>query len=337
MPGKPFQHKIFNLALALLLIAGLLSLSMPLSYASAAQSAPAPTSAFYYFNISQPKDPVCVGDSRVITVSWDTEPFSDLAPLSPSNLTDPPPTTGPRVIFAQTPRKGELDRYTVHPAGPAGTTSFTYVANHEGPEVLIFQAMDDNLKSVGQNEVTFEVKKCDYRFELFGQMDADASAEDIQFTFNYVFRAKGVLKADPNRPGYYEANSVRIVTETVITAFSAPDCALLTWTPGHGEGTVDVRGEQLGNDTMVVQFSPPKDLITKYTVSAVCDGQPISVGGQFPDTSSKDPWVEATFAYSAGIQSVQIDKFEEGVNNFKNNGMYAAYTAFVTLTPMVSK
>ena len=275
--------------------------------------------------------------TRVITVSWDTEPFSDLAPLSPSNLTDPPPTTGPRVISAHAPRKGVKDRYTVHPAGPAGTTTFTYTANHEGPEALTLQAMDDNLKSVGQNAVSFEVKKCDYRFELFGQMDADASGEDIQFTFNYVIRAKGVLKADLNRPGYYEANSVKIVTETVITAFSAPDCALFTWKPGYGEGTVDVSGEQLGNDTMVVRFSPPKDLIMKYAVSAVCDGQPISVGGEFPDTSGKDPWVEAIFPYSAGIQSVQIDKFEAGVNNFKNNGMYAAYTAFVTVTPMVSK
>ena len=62
MPGKPFQHKIFNLALAVLLIAGLLSLSMPLSNASAAENAPAPASAFYYFNISQPEEPVCVGD-----------------------------------------------------------------------------------------------------------------------------------------------------------------------------------------------------------------------------------------------------------------------------------
>ena len=196
--------------------------------------------------------------------------------------------------------------------------------------------MDNNLKVVGQNEVTFEVKKCDYRFELFGQLDADASSGDVQFTFNYVFRAKGLLKADPNKPGYFEANSVKIALETNIITFSMPDCALFTWKPGYGEGTVDVRAEQLGNN-MIVRFSPPKDLTWKYDVEATCDGEPISVSAQYPETSGKDPWVEATFPYSAGLQSVQIDKFEEGVNNFKNAGLPATYTAFVTLTRVESK
>ncbi len=330
MSFQPFHQRKFKPAMALLLITGLLSLVLPAFDAGAAND-------FYFIQVSQPKTPVCIGEARVITVSWDTEPFSDLAPLVPNSIKDPAPVTGPRTIYGQTPRKGELDRSTMHPAGPSGTTTFKYTANHEGPEVLIFQAMDNSLKSVGQNEITFEVKKCDYRFELFGQLDADASQGDVTYTFNFIFRAKGLLKADPNRPGYYEANSVNIALETNIVTFSFPDCALFTWMPGYGEGTVDVRGEQLGNDTMVVQFSPPQDLTWKLNLQAVCDGDPFSVNAQYPQTGDQDPWVEATFPYSAGIQSVQIINFEEGVNAARSGGMAASYTAFVTLSRVEPK
>jgi hypothetical protein len=234
---QSFLQRTSVFIFTLLLITVLMFSVLPTSVVNAALNAPYPANTFYFIQISQPKSPVCVGESKVITVSWDTEPFSDLAPLVPDNIKDPLPITGPRTLYAQTPRKGEMDRYTMHPAGPRGTTTFTYTANHEGPEVLIFQAMDDNLKNVGQNEVSFEVKKCDYRFELFGQLDVDASSSDVQLTFNYVFRAKGLLKEDPNRPGYYEANAVTITVETNILTFSMPDCALFTWNPGYGIGT----------------------------------------------------------------------------------------------------
>ena len=332
MVSFTFRLRSMTLVVLLVLITGWITLALPQSLVSASNTIRAPKNTYYFLNISQPKSPVCVGESRVITVSWDTEPFSDLAPLVPTNSTDPLPITGPRVLYAQTPRIGEMDRYTMHPAGPAGTTTFKYSANHEGPEVLIFQAMDDNLRNVGQNEVTFEVKKCDYRFELFGQLDGDASADDVTLTFNFVLRAKGLLQEDPSRPGYFEANNVKITLETNVLTFSFPECQLFTFRPGYGEGTVDVRAEQLGNEKVVVRFSPPKDLVWKYDWEAACDGKPISLNMQFPQTGESDPWIEATFPGGPGLQDVRLEKFEEGVNNFRRGGMPASYSAFVYLT-----
>jgi hypothetical protein len=337
MVSHSFRLRLTSCVILSLFITGLIFLTLPPSFASATNGISSPQKNYYFIQISQPKSPVCVGESRKITVSWDTEPFSALAPLVPSNIKDPLPVTGPRVLYAQTPRKGEMDRYTMHPAGPSGTTTFTYIANHEGPEVLIFQAMDDNLQNVSQNEVTFDVKKCDYQFELFGQLDADASSEDVVLTFNYVLRAKGLLKEDPNRPGYFEANSVKITLETNVLTFSTPECVLFTYTPGYGEGTVDVKAEQLGNENVVVRFSPPQDLVWKYDWQAACDGKPISLNMQFPETGNSDPWIEATLPSGSGLQNIRLEKFEEGVNNFKRAGLPASYTAFVYLTRVQPK
>ena len=332
MVSLAFRLRFMTLLVLLVFITGLISLALQPSIVSASNTIRSPKNTYYFIQISQPKSPVCVGESRVITVSWDTEPFSDLAPLVPTKSTDPLPITGPRVLYAQNPRKGEMDRYTMNPAGPTGTTTFTYTANHEGPEVLIFQAMDNDLRNVGQNEVTFEVKKCDYRFELFGQLDGDASSDEVTLTFNFVLRAKGVLKEDPNRSGYFEANDVKVTLETNVLMFDTPDCQLFTFKPGYGEGTVDVRAEQLGNNNVVVRFSPPKDLVWKYDWEAACDGKPISINMQFPQTGESDPWVVATFPNGSGLQSVRIEKFEEGVTNFTHGGLPASYTAFVYLT-----
>ena len=331
MVSYTFRLRFMSLVVLLLFITGLIYFALPSSNVYATNVNSSSPKNYYFIQISQPKEPVCVGESRVITVSWDTEPFSDLAPLVPSKTTEPKPITGPRVIFAQTPRKGEMDRYTMHPSSPTGTTTFKYIANHEGPEVLIFEAMDDNLQNAGQNEVTFEVKKCDYQFELFGQLDADASSEDVTLTFNYVLRTKGLLREDPNRSGYFEAKSVKITVETNVLVFNTPECVLFTFKPGYGEGTVDVRAEQVGNQSVVVRFSPPQDLVWKYDWEAACDGKPINLNMEFPQTGESDPWVEATFPDGTGLQSIRLEKFEEGVNNFNNAGLPASYTAFVYL------
>jgi hypothetical protein len=323
MPSKPLHQRFTAIAIVLLLITGLLSLVLPSSIASAGNP---PT---YVITVIQPKDPVCVGESRVVTVNWKTNDTGGaLAPL-----------TGPRVMYA-TVRKGELDRYTYHPGPTSGTTTFTYTGVHVGTEQIFVQAMDINLEGDGQGEVQFDVKKCDYRFTLYAQLDADTQQGDTQMSILYVLRAKGLLKADPNRPGYFEAYMVRIHLETLITAFSVPDCTLFTWTPGSGEGLVDVSAEQIGEtNTMIVRFSPPDQFTWKLDMAGECnDGDPVTFSTQIPLSSAKDPWIEATFPPGEGSQNVQIDLFEQGVNNFnKYPSNNASYTATVTLTRVESK
>lgn len=311
----------------------IISLLLLTSFFNLGMSSPVPShpkgSDTFSITVSQPKSPVCVGESRLITVSWKQANKNDiLAPLS-----------GPRVIYAKT-LYGSFDRSTYHPATISGTTTFTYTAEREGNDIITIQAMNGNLEADGVGFAELEVKKCDYRFTFYAQMNADPSSGDVQMGIQYILRAKGRLTSDGSSiTGYFEAYNVTVHIETIITSFSMPQCALVTWTPGSGSGLIDVRAIPDKGDSrgMTVQFSPLQDMTWNVDMSAFCDGEPTSYSASFPLTSKSDPWIEANFPSGTGSRNVKVDLFDQGVKNFAGGGTPASYFATITLERVEKK
>lgn len=313
-----YNRRLTALIVSLLLLTSFFSMGM----SSATTSHPKPSDMFS-ITVSRPKSPVCVGESRLITVSWSQANKNDiLAPLS-----------GPRVIYAKT-LYGSFDRSTYHPGTISGTTTFTYTAEKEGNDIITIQAMNSSLDPDGVGFAELEVKECDYRFDLYAQLNADVGSDDFQMGLQYVLRAKGRLTKDgASLTGQYEAYYVTVHLETIITSFNTPDCTLVTWKPGKGTGLVDVRAipDKGSSRGMTVQFSPLKDMNWQVDMTATCDGQPISYSVSIPMSSSRDPWIEGNFPTGTGSRKVEVDLFEEGVKNFTGANVPADYTATLTL------
>lgn len=310
--------------LALLVLTNLLTLGM--GSPNAIRPKPANTFAL---TVSQPKSPVCIGETRLLTVTWSPASRNDI--LSPLG--------GPRVIYAKS-LHGSLDRYTTHPVTISGTTTFTYTAEQEGNDIITIQAMNGDLETDGVAFAEVEVKKCDYRFNLYAQLDADPKSGDVEMGFRYILRAKGRLTSDnASIPGTFEAYNVIVHFEAVITSFNMPECAMLTWTPGSGTGLVDVRAipGKGGSQALTVQFSPPQDMTWNIDMTAACDGEPITVNRAFQMTTDKDPWIEAEFPAGIGSKKVEVDMFARGVKNITGAGYQASYSATLTLERVEQK
>jgi len=271
--------------------------------------------------VGQPKSPVCVGESKMLIVTWSPKSGGVLAPL-----------TGPQVIFAKT-LHGTMDKYTYHPGTIAGTTAFFYTATDPGNEVITIQAMSGGESNNGIGFADFEVKKCDYRFTLYAQLNAFTGSGDVQMDFQYTLKAKGLMTSEgASLAGSYESYNNRLNLETIITNYQFPECTLLTWTPGTGTGLVDVKAIPEGpGKAMVVRFAPPQNMTMDLDMQASCDGEPVTVNRYMDLSSDQDPWIEATFPNGAGSVPVKLDLFEKGVRNITNAGYQAYYTVTVTL------
>lgn len=311
------QPKIFSLIILMVLI---------LSSLASMGNGPFPAPSLqaggdFDIEVGQPKSPLCVGESRMLIVTWAPKKGGILAPLS-----------GPMVIYAKT-LHGTMDRYTYHPGTISGTTAFYYTATEPGNEVITIQAMNSSLNSDGAGYADFEVKKCDYRFTLYAQLNAFTGSGDVQLDFQYTLKAKGRLTSEgASLAGSYESYNNRLNLETIITNYQFPECALLTWTPGTGSGLVDVKAIPEGaNKAMVVRFAPPQELSMNLDMQASCDGEPVTVNRFMDLSSDQDPWIEATFPNGVGSVPVKLDLFEKGVRNLTQAGYQAYYTAVVTL------
>jgi len=319
MEDNTHHRRLTPLIICLLLATSFFTLGM----SSATTIRPKPSDTFT-ITVSQPKSPVCVGESRIISVGWSPNNNGDvLAPLG-----------GPRVIYAKAVY-GTFDKGTYHPGTISGTTTFVYTAEKEGNDIITIQAMNGNLDADGVGFAELEVKKCDYRFNLYAQLNALAQAGGEEMGLMYVIRAKGRLTSEgASSAGFYEAYNVIVHIETTVTSFSISDCTLFTWTPGSGTGLVDVRAiPGKGNgQAMTVQFAPPQNMIWNVAMTAACDGEPSTLNASFPMTADNDPWIEATFPSGVGSQKVVLDMFEKGVRNFRSSTHnQATYTATLTL------
>lgn len=303
----------------LLLVAALVT---PAPGATVSAALPAASAKLFTVEINPPEAPICVGETRTVAVGWGVNPDpTALAPLS-----------GPTSIYVSA-NLGSFDRYRTTPLVPSGVSTFEYTAQKEGTERLHAQAMTGEDADAGAS-VSFQVKKCEYKYTLYAEGNLTNKSSDTNVALRFVIRSEGQLKAtNPDQPLKYEALGKEVHEATTVTAWSIPDCTLLTWEPGIGSGFVDVKAERAaGQKAMTLQFAPPRSFQIAHEVRGMCDDQVHSWGEVIPVSTHDDPWIEATFPDGQGVKEIKLDLFARAVETLNRGARTSfSYSARVTL------
>jgi len=332
MKLRPSTSKSARITRLFLLVFFLLALDSPGVVASTPRASS--NSDMFSLGVSQSKDPICVGDVVNVTVQWgpniNYDPGGGLAPVLP--------LAGPTRIKLQAGLGSFYPDASFTPGSYSGTHTVTYTAEKAGKEKIFAVAwFGDSSDAIASD--TFTIKACDYKFTLDGVFNLDVQTEGISYSVEYTVKSHGVLTApDPDKPFNLEGNMKKVKLDAVYTSFSSSKCTLFTYEPGTGGGFVDAKTEprQNGNG-MVLQLAPPQDMAWDVDLSFACDGNPLSISGVYPSTSS-DPWVSAEFPMGSGQQSVKLDMFEIPMNKMNGNpGVSASYTATLTLEKVQPK
>ena len=135
-PWGTLRLRTIGILLAFLL----LMIGTPNAFATAAT--PVPDNNFYTLSVSQSKDPICVGDTVNVTVSWNMN--SSYNPETKDGLVSLAPLTGPSRIKLQAslgsfyPDNTYTPTFT--PGAAGGTNTIAYTAEKEGRATILAQA-----------------------------------------------------------------------------------------------------------------------------------------------------------------------------------------------------
>lgn len=286
----------------------------------------------FLLSISQSKDPICVGDTVNVSISWwpNPEPIDGLAPLAP--------LLGPSRIKLQASRGRFYPETPPPPGSISGTMTVAYIADEEGSEKIFAQDWIGGESDAIATDV-FTIKNCDYAFVLDSQFNLGVNSEGISYTVRYTVKARGALKApDPNQPLHLEGKTNVVRLDAVVTSFSSSKCTLFTYEPGKGMGYVDATADPgpMGIG-MTLSLAPPQELAWDADLSFACDGNPFAIAGVYPVTSN-DPWIQANFFSGSGTQTIKLDMFETPYQRLVGSeGVDVSYTATVTLEKKAPK
>ncbi|MBA4419862.1 MAG: hypothetical protein C0391_01815 [Anaerolinea sp.] len=309
--SKSSVHAVGSIILTTSII--LAAFSSPVS--ARARSAPA---GLWTVSISGLDGLVCVGDSYMLTASWDAKSYDTIAPL-----------TGPTILVQA--NQGSFDRETERPGTTSGTTLFNYTAEKAGTETILIQLFDSELNVDSEKMTRFEVKKCDYLYTLIARTDVETSGGELGFY--YILKSKGLLIApDPNQPHQLEGWNKPLTVDTTIAYYNSEDCTLVSSDVGQALGFVDAKAVVADNGVGIkLMIGPPQGMNYTHDLILTCpDGshpQKITV----PVTSSNDPWIEQVFPFSEGEYTVKIDFLDQGVQRMIAAGNSASYTARLSL------
>jgi hypothetical protein len=327
MQPQPKLPRIAPTGRMLLLVLLLLSLGTPRARAST--STPAANYNVYTLQISQSKDPICVGDAVNVSISWYPNLYSADELNGLAQLT---PLMGPSRIQVKASLGYFYPETPPPPGSNSGTISVTYIAEKAGQEKIFAVAWNggssDAIASTG-----FEVKSCEYIYTLNAEFNLGVTDEGISYTTRYTVKSTGILVApDPDDPLHLEARNKVVKLSAVMTSWSSSKCTLFTFEPGSGMGYVDAKAEPgpLGIG-MQLKLAPPVDFAWDVDYSFACDGQSQTLAGVYP-LSESDPWISAVFPSGSGQQTIKLDMFEIPLNKMKGSpGLSVSYTATITL------
>jgi hypothetical protein len=329
MEPRPRPPTLSLIARIFLLLFLLLALGTP--PAAASGSAQAASDNIYSLDISQSRDPICVGDAVNVTIQWgpnmsrfQQDDKNGLAPLTPLG--------GPSRIQLKASLGYFYPESPPPPGSNSGIETVTYIAEKTGQEKLFAVAWNGG-SSDAIATIPFKVEACEYFYTLNGEFNLGVTSEGLSYTARYTIKSHGTLVApDPDQPLHLEARDKVVKLGAVVTSWSSSKCTLFTYEPGTGMGYVDARADPgphgLGMD---LKIGPPKDLAWDVDLSFACDGNAQTVAFVYP-LSEADPWISATFPEGGGQQTIKLDMFEVPFNKLNGaEGLSVSYTATLTL------
>lgn len=297
-----FRTGAFLIALVLLLF--------PVSGSSAASGKD------WQVSISGLNGLVCVGDSYMLTARWNELTADSLASLTPPNSID------------VTASLGSFDRTAEKPAASSGVAMFLYTAKDEGTETVNIYLYGPDSTLAAQNMVTFPVKTCRYRYNLF----AKGIYTHQEITLTMTYKAEGATEpVNKNYPRVTKGFQKKFTSDVSYVRFD-PKCSLSTLETTHGLGIMDVRTFELDDYNGVkLELGPPTDLVytTSYVITCTDDEGHVS-SNPYNNTImvdiSEDPWIVYDFPAGSGsydIKIPQFDQLEQRWNEFGSSVYYA--------------
>ncbi len=262
---------------------------------------------------------VCVGEPYMLTVKWNStgETLSSL--------------TGPGPISAAA-KLGEMDPSTQRPGTNSGTAYFNYEAQKEGYETVTVKLFNTDLEVDSQSTASFEVKKCNYRYDLNIHSYYFGDVLDMEV----VIKSSGLLTVpDPGHPRQAEGFLKRVTYDGSFTRFP-PECTLSTSNTDHAEGLVDVKtvetGE-MGGVTLII--GTPQAFTDLHSVVITCEGQSHPQVLSIPVNITEDPWISEKFSAGEGKKMIEVPFIQGGIDALP--GFNSFYFAFLSLTREAAK
>lgn len=262
---------------------------------------------------------VCVGEPYMLTAKWGSN-NDTLASLS-----------GPGPISASA-KLGEMDPSTQRPGTNSGTAYFVYTAQKEGYETVTIQLFNRDLEVDSKSTANFEVKNCNYRYDLKIHSYYFGEIVDMEL----VMKSSGLLTVpDPNHPRQAEGFLKRITYDGTFTRFP-PECTLSTNNTDHADGLVDVKTVEMGETggvTLVI--GTPESFTDVHSVVITCDGDSHPQNISLPVNIQEDPWISEDFPFGEGSKNIEIPFIQDGIDNLQ--GFNSFYFAILTLKREAAK
>jgi hypothetical protein len=262
---------------------------------------------------------VCIGEPYMLTVKWNPtgETLSSL--------------TGPGPILA-TAKLGEMDPSTQRPGTNIGTAYFIYDAKKEGYETVTVKLFNRDLEVDSQSTASFEVEKCNYRYDLNIHSYYFGDILDMEV----VIKSSGLLTVpDPNYPHQAEGLMKRITYDGSFTRFP-PECTLSTNNTDHAEGLVDVKTVEtgvMGGVNLII--GTPQAFTALHSVVITCEGQSHPQVLSIPVNITEDPWISEKFSAGEGTKYIEVPFIQGGIDALP--GFNSFYFAILKLTREAAK
>ena len=262
---------------------------------------------------------VCVGEPYMLTVKWNPtgETLSSL--------------TGPGPISA-TAKLGEMDPSTQRPGTNSGTAYFIYDAQKEGYETVTVKLFNTDLEVDSQSNASFEVKKCNYRYDL----NIHSYYFGDELDMEVVIKSSGLLTVpDPNHPRQAEGFMKRITYNGSYPRFP-PECTLSTNNTDQAEGLVDVKTVETGEmGGVTLLIGKPSVFTDLHSVVITCKGQSQSQVLSIPVNITEDPWISEKFSAGEGSKNIEVPFIQGGIDALP--GFNSFYFAILKLTREAAK
>jgi len=263
------------------------------------------------------KQSICAGQSTLITVSYGLKKgMKELgAPIFTVRTT----------IGTVTPSKstGGLG---------SGLLYFTFTSKEAGTAEITATANEAD----GSATMTIEVQKdCQYSYQLWVSVKSLTSYEGIVYNWEYILIAKGTFIPSDLPPLAPLVDNMK--TTVTINDLQAPpedacNVPATVFKGLSGSGKATASGKFTGNQVVTFMLTDAK-IEQDASFTLFCkDG---SITRFLPLSYSGSNWIQEDFLDAGGMRSVEINTFERGVDELKDNPGTDAYYSAVLIVEKI--
>jgi hypothetical protein len=300
-----------------ILLLSLLCMTWPAATPAQAQE----KTGFVITSLSPAESQICIGQKVSVfgEYAYKHSPDDPLVPLG-----------GPDKIVTKG-GQGGTDPQNLYPGLPSGSFEFEYVGVKAGQDLIFADIIYDG-KSVDEGKAPITVtQKCIYSYRLVEHLIVDASKGDsIIDKFEETLKTVGKVVLDNSVSSIQLTGTSKIEETTDYLDVKAPNCKLITWSPGYAVGYVKATADISSGSLVKFQIAKPEKFDWLFNFEMVCDGRPSSKSLVFDlSQAMQDPLVEEEFLPDGGTKVIKSDPYKQAC---QKGGMTCTYNVTLTVT-----